>query len=201
MIAEQKESNVSELANTIVVVSGLPRSGTSLMMQMLEAGGIPPFADFQRTADDDNPKGYYELEAIKQLKTRPDVLKDAPGKVVKAIHMLLTDLPDNYQYKIVFMRRDLKEVVASQRKMLERTGKRGAALPDEALIKIFQGQLDKIDAWLKTKNNIEALDIPHRSLINDPTPQIDNLDTFLGGQLDTQAMAPVIAPDLYRNRA
>ena len=192
---------MSELENTIVVVSGLPRSGTSLMMQMLEAGGIPPFADFQRTADDDNPKGYYELEAIKQLKSRPEVLKDAPGKVVKAIHMLLADLPDEYQYKVVFMRRDLKEVVASQRKMLERSGKRGAALKDEALIKVFQGQLDKVDAWLKTKPNIQVLNIPHRSLINDPAPLIDSLNAFLGGGLDTNAMSAVIDPDLYRNRA
>lgn len=191
---------MNELIDTIVVVSGLPRSGTSLMMQMLEAGGIPPFADFQRTADDDNPRGYYELEAIKQLKTRPEVLKDAPGKVVKAIHMLLADLPDEYPYKVVFMRRELKEVVASQRKMLERTGKRGAALQDEALIKVFQGQLDKVNAWLKSKPNIQVLDVPHRSLINDPGPVIQGLDAFLGGQLDTRAMLSVIDPDLYRNR-
>lgn len=192
---------MTESGNTIVVVSGLPRSGTSLMMQMLEAGGIPPFADFERTADDDNPKGYYELEAIKQLKTRPDVLKDAPGKVVKAIHMLLADLPDDYQYKVVFMRRDLHEVVASQRKMLERTGKRGAALKDDALIKVFQGQLEKVDAWLTTKPNFQTLDVPHRALINDPGPAIDQLNAFLGGELDTSEMTSVIDPDLYRNRA
>jgi len=192
---------VSELDNTIVIVSGLPRSGTSLMMQMLEAGGIPPYADFQRTPDDDNPKGYYELEAIKQLKTRPDVLKDAPGKVVKAIHMLLTDLPVDYQYKVVFMRRDLTEVVASQRKMLERSGKRGAALQDDALIKVFKGQLEKVDAWLNAQKHVEVLDVPHRALINDPSPVIQDLNTFLGGHLDTQAMASVIDPDLYRNRA
>ncbi len=188
------------LENTIVVVSGLPRSGTSLMMQMLEAGGIAPFADFQRVADDDNPKGYYELEAIKQLKTDPGVLKEAPGKVVKAIHMLLADLPDDYQYKIVFMRRALDEVVASQRKMLDRSGKRGAALQEAALKKVFQGQLDKVDAWLKSKPNIQVLDVQHRALILEPGPVIQAVDTFLGGGLDTQAMAVVVDPSLYRNR-
>jgi Sulfotransferase domain len=191
---------VSELENTIVVVSGLPRSGTSLMMQMLEAGGIPPFADFQRVADDDNPKGYYELEAIKQLKTQPQVLKDAPGKVVKAIHMLLADLPDDYQYNIVFMRRDIGEVMASQRKMLDRSGKKGAALPEAALMKVFQGQLAKVDAWLKTRPNIQVLDVQHRSLIQDPAPAAQAINDFLGGELDTKAMAAVVDPSLYRNR-
>ncbi len=191
---------MSELESTIVVVSGLPRSGTSMMMQMLEAGGVAPFADFQRAADDDNPKGYYELEAIKQLKSQPGVLKDAPGKVVKAIHMLLADLPAEYQYKVVFMRRALKEVVASQRKMLERTGKKGAALPEAALMKVFQGQLTKVDAWLKAQPNIQVLDVPHRSLIQDPGPVVQAINDFLGGALDTRAMAAVVDPDLYRNR-
>lgn len=191
---------MSELDSMIVVVSGLPRSGTSMMMQMLEAGGIAPFADFQRVADDDNPKGYYELEAIKQLKAQPGVLKDAPGKAVKAIHMLLADLPDDYPYKVVFMRRDLGEVVASQRKMLERSGKKGAALPDAALMKVFQGQLVKVDAWLKTQPNIQVLDVQHRSLIQDPGPVVQAVNVFLGGGLDTQAMAAVVDPSLYRNR-
>lgn len=191
---------MSEVDRRIVVVSGLPRSGTSMMMQMLEAGGIAPFADFEREADDDNPKGYYELEAIKKLKTQPEVLKDAPGKVVKVIHMLLTDLPDDYQYKVLFMRRALDEVVASQRKMLERSGKKGAALSADALSKVFQGQLTKIDAWLSSRPNIDVLDIQHRSLIQGPATIAQEANTFLGGGLDTEAMAAVIDPALYRNR-
>ncbi len=191
---------MSDVDRTIVVVSGLPRSGTSMMMQMLEAGGIAPFADFQRVADDDNPRGYYELEAIKKLKTRPDVLKDAPGKAVKVIHMLLTDLPDEYQYKVIFMRRALDEVVASQRKMLERSSRKGAALSDASLAKVFQGQLTKIDAWLNTRPNIHVLDVQHRSLIQAPTPIAEEVNAFLGEQLDTKAMAAVIDPTLYRNR-
>jgi len=192
---------MADLSSTIVVVSGLPRSGTSLMMQMLEAGGIPPFADFERTADDDNPKGYYELEAIKKLKGNPGVLKDAPGKVVKAIHMLLTNLPDDYQYKIVFMRRALEEVLASQRKMLDRSGKKGAAIPEAALKKVFQDQLTKVDAWTATKSNIEVLNVEHRALLTNPAPVVEEINTFLGGNLDTEKMAATVDPTLYRNRA
>lgn len=191
---------MSDLSSTIVVVSGLPRSGTSLMMQMLEAAGIPPFADFQRSADDDNPRGYYELQAIKQLKTNPGVLKDAPGKAVKAIHMLLTDLPDEHTYKIVFMRRTIEEVLASQRKMLDRTGKKGAALPDAALKKVFEGQLAKVDAWLASQPNIEVLNVEHRALLTDPAPVAQQINDFLGGELDTDKMAAVVDPDLYHNR-
>ncbi len=191
---------MSEVDRRIVVVSGLPRSGTSMMMQMLEAGGIAPFADFERQADDDNPKGYYELEAIKKLKTQPEVLKDAPGKVVKVIHMLLADLPDEYQYKVLFMRRALDEVVASQRKMLERSGKKGAALSADALSKVFQGQLTKVDAWLRSRPNIDVMDIQHRSLIQGPATIAQEVNTFLGGGLDAEAMAAVIDPSLYRNR-
>ncbi len=190
-----------DLGKTIVVVSGLPRSGTSMMMQMLEAGGIKPFADFERTADEDNPRGYYELEAIKKIKTQPDVLKDAPGKVVKAIHMLLPDLPEEHEYKVVFMRRDLNEVIASQSKMLERSGKRGAALSSDALTKVFEGQLAKVDAWIASRPNVQSLDIQHRTLIQNPTEVSQQIDTFLGAGMDTQAMAAVVDPTLYRNRA
>lgn len=186
---------------TIVIVSGLPRSGTSLMMQLLEAGGVPPFADFERQADDDNPRGYYELEAIKKLKTNPDLLDAAGGKAVKAIHMLLADLPAKHHYKVIFMRRDLNEVLASQRKMLDRSGKKGAALPEAALKKVFEGQLAKVDAWLAAQNNIEVLNVEHRALLNDPAPVIEQLNQFLGRNLDTGKMADVVDPTLYRNRA
>ncbi len=192
---------MTDLDSTIVVVSGLPRSGTSLLMQMLEAGGIPPFADFQRTADDDNPKGYYELEAIKQLKANPDVLDEAPGKVVKAIHMLLANLPDKHTYKIIFIRRSIDEVLASQRKMLDRTGKKGAAIPDAALTKVFESQLAKVDTWLQAQPNIQVLNVQHRSLLTDPPPVVQQINDFLGGHLDTNKMTAVVDPDLYRNRA
>lgn len=184
----------------IVVVSGLPRSGTSMMMQMLEAGGVPPLADFQRKADDDNPKGYYELEPVKQLKTHPEALDQAEGKAVKVIHMLLTDLPSGHRYKVLFMRRDISEVVASQRKMLSRTGKQGAALPDAALIKVFEGQLVKVDKWLAEQSHIQCMDVPHREVVTKPAEVAGLVNAFLGGGLDEPAMAAAVDPALYRNR-
>ena len=99
--------------DVITIVSGLPRSGTSLMMQMLEAGGMPVLTDGIRDADEDNPRGYYELEAVKRTKDDPAWLHGAPGKVVKMIYLLLYDLPTTYNYRIIFMRRPLSEVVAS----------------------------------------------------------------------------------------
>lgn len=171
------------------------------MMQMLEAGGVAPFADFQRRADDDNPRGYYELEAIKKIKDNPGALDGAQGKAVKAIHMLLTDLPARHRYKVIFMRRDLAEVLASQRKMLDRSGKKGAALPEAALRKVFEGQLAKVDAWLAAQGNIEVLNVEHRALLTDPAPVVEQINAFLGGQLDTGKMKAAVDPTLYRNRA
>jgi len=192
---------MTENKPAVVVVSGLPRSGTSLMMQMLESGGVPVFADFERTADEDNPKGYYELEGVKKMKDRPGVLDEAPGKVVKIIHMLLEHLPAGHTYKVVFMRRSIDEVIASQRKMLDRSGKKGAALPAAALKKVFGDQLKKVDAMLRARQEVEVLDVEHRALLTDPAPVIEQLDAFLGGGLDTDKMQGVIDPGLYRNRA
>ncbi len=192
---------MADLSDTVVVVSGLPRSGTSLMMQMLEAGGVPPFADFERVADEDNPKGYYELEAIKKVKENPTLLDGAEGKVVKAIHMLLMDLPGNHKYKILFMRRNLDEVLTSQRKMLDRSGKKGAAIPEAALKKVFESQLAKVDAWTASQENIEVLNVEHRALLTDPAPVVEQINAFLGGTLDTEKMTATVDPTLYRNKA
>ncbi len=185
----------------VVVVSGLPRSGTSLMMQMLEAGGIPPLTDTIRARDEDNPKGYYEHESIKQLQTRPDIMQQAVGRAVKVIHLLLEHLPKGYHYKILFMRRSLEEVVRSQRKMLERSGKQGAALTDAALMKVYENQLVKADELLRSRSDCEVLYIDHRTLIDNPLSIADQINTFLGGDMDVRSMASAVDPGLYRNRA
>jgi len=107
------------MSDPIYVVSGLPRSGTSLMMRMLDAGGVPAVTDRIRTADDDNPRGYFELEAVKRTKQDPSWLDDAPGKAVKVISQLLCELPPDRAYKVIVMRRKLGEVSAAQKTMLE----------------------------------------------------------------------------------
>ena len=127
-----------------IIVSGLPRSGTSLMMQMLHCGGVPALTDNVRERDEDNPRGYYELEAVKRTRNDASWLDDAAGRVVKLVHLLLYDLPPPRSYRVVFMKRDLNEVVRSQGVMLDRRGSEGAKLTAQQLITAYEGQLAKV---------------------------------------------------------
>ncbi|MHC5082687.1 MAG: sulfotransferase family protein [Planctomycetota bacterium] len=184
----------------VIVVSGLPRSGTSMMMKTLDAGGIEPVIDHIRVADEDNPKGYYEFEPVKKTKEDASWLKDAPGKVVKMVYRLLYDLPAGYQYRVVFMQRDLKEVIASQNKMLTRSGKDGGNIPDEQMMALFTAELNKCEKWLVDQPNFEVLYVGHRDMINDAANQAARINDFLDGGMDTDAMAQTVDPTLYRNR-
>jgi hypothetical protein len=184
----------------ITIVSGLPRSGTSMMMAMLEATGFEILADGIRTADEDNPKGYYEFERIKQIKTDKAWLPDAKGKVVKGISQLLLDLPPDYHYKVVFMRRDLNEVLASQKKMLIRRGTLKEGVADAEMRALFLKHLDHVTDWLRQQKNFDVLYVNYNKLLTEPDPDIVRLNEFFGGTLDTQAMRVVIDANLYRNR-
>jgi len=186
--------------HVITIVSGLPRTGTSLMMQMIHAGGIPALTDEVRASDQDNPRGYFELEAVKR--TRKDVswLDEAGGRVVKMVHLLLYDLPSNHQYRVVFMRRDLREVVRSQGVMLERRGTDGARLTDEQLIKAYEGHLVKIERWLDEQPNFQVHQVSYNTLMSDPPPAVEAIKAFLGGGLDRNAMLGSIDTSLYRQR-
>ena len=185
----------------ITVVSGLPRSGTSMMMKMLEAGGIPPVTDNLRTADEDNPKGYYEFERVKQL-TKGDIewLADAPGKVVKVIAALLPYLPATYRYRVVFMQREMTEVLASQRQMLIRRGEDPNKIPDEIIAKLFEKHLRQVNEWVAQQSNVERLDVNYNEMLKNPAPFITQINAFLGGNLDTAQMAQVVDPSLHRQR-
>jgi len=183
------------------VVSGLPRSGTSMAMQMIVAGGIPPMTDGLRAADADNPRGYFEFERVKQLKTDKAWLDDARGKVVKVIHMLVTELPDDRPYRVVFLDRDLREVVKSQSTMLARNAKAGGALAPERLMAVYEAQLKQVQAWLAARPNFTVLAVKHADLIRDPGAQARAMNAFLGGSLDESAMAAAVDPSLHRNRA
>ena len=188
-------------AAPIVVVSGLPRSGTSMMMKMLEAGGIPPLQDGERTADGDNPRGYYEFERVKQLdKGDTAWLPDAVGKVVKVISALLVHLPEGYQYKVLFMRRDIDEVLASQSKMLvNRDEEKGVS--DDDMKVLYRKHLKQVFSWTARQEHVSVLDLDYRELVTDPLAQIPKINAFLGGGLDVKAMASVVEPTLYRNRS
>ena len=185
----------------VTVVSGLPRSGTSMMMQMIEAGGITAMTDNLRTADDDNPKGYFELEAVKKTKTESSWLNEAVGKVVKIIYLLLYDLPDNFNYRVVFMNRRIEEVLASQSKMLERRGETGASVDNEKLKLIFAAQLEKSRKWLKQQKNFDVQFVNYHDVVQDPLAESKAIAEFLGGQVDVDAMSSAVTDKLYRQRS
>lgn len=185
----------------LTIVSGLPRSGTSMMMKMLEAGGIPVLIDEIREADDDNPRGYYEFEPVKKTKEDASWVDDSMGKVVKMVHLLLLDLPLKYEYRVVFMRRHLDEVVKSQNVMLQRKGKGTDDLPAEQIKKLYLSQIDKVQSYVSEHpEHFKLIEVEYNSVLEDPAPSIQSLTELLG-DLDTAAMRAVVEPSLYRNRA
>ncbi|MDX2148713.1 MAG: sulfotransferase family protein [Planctomycetota bacterium] len=197
----------------ITVVSGVPRSGTSLMMRMLEAGGVPPLSDGLRQPDDNNPHGYFELEAVKRTKADPTWVASARGKAVKVICPLLPDLPaalpaslggGTLEYRVVLMVRDLDEVVASQTSMLKRLGKVPASLAPDALKKLFTQQLDLTRRWAQAPSR-SLLEVPYNQLMASPAVAIaiiGRIQTFMAGHapLGAAEMVGTIDPGLYRER-
>jgi len=186
--------------NFITVVSGLPRSGTSMMMQVLQAGGVPILTDKIRKSDDDNPKGYYEFEPVKKTKTDPSWVPKAVGKAVKMIYRLLYDLPEGYEYRVVFMNRNMEEIMASQRTMLERTGQKGPDISEEKLTKLFEQDLEKVYQWIKDQDNFSMISVNYKDTVNEPLLQCQRVNDFLGGTLDVNKMVAVIDTSLYRKR-
>jgi hypothetical protein len=186
----------------VVVVSGLPRSGTSMAMKMLEAGGLPIVTDGQRTADEDNPKGYFEDERVLHLAEAVDKawVRRARGKVVKVISYLLRHLPPDNNYKVVFMRRDLTEVLASQAKMLLRRGETSDT-SDERMRELFATDLWRAEYFMKHSPAVSYLDVHYTQVLADPEGEALRLAAFLGADLDVRQMAAMVDPDLYRNRA
>jgi hypothetical protein len=188
-------------SKTVIVVSGLPRSGTSMMMRMLEAGGLPILTDNLREADANNPKGYYEFERVKQMKEGDLAwLSDAVGKVVKIVTGLITYLPPEYKYKVIFMKRDLSEILSSQKKMLGRLGKEDDNIPDDKMAKVYEDHLKQVKGWLVRQPNIEMLSVNYNIMIADPAESLQKVNEFLGGDMDVKVMAGVVDKKLYRER-
>jgi hypothetical protein len=186
----------------VVVVSGLPRSGTSMLMKMLEAGGVPVMTDGLREADEDNPKGYYEVERIKDLARETDRgwLVEARGKAIKVISFLLKSLPSDLNYRVIFVRRDIEEILASQKKMLARRGETDDT-PPERMRQHFQDDLWRATYQLTHQPWFEMLEIHYGDVLSRPLEGARQVNDFLGGHLDVEAMAAVVDPELYRNRA
>lgn len=190
---------------TFVLVSGLPRSGTSLMMQMLEAGGVKILTDEKRAADVDNPKGYYEWEPIKQIDKKPEVLDEEglDGSAIKCISMLLQSLPSKHNYKVIFMTRPIDEVMQSQRKMIDRLATKGAELDTEQLRRGLTAHRNEIQSWLKSVPHMDFIEIDYPTLVRDPLPQIARIVEFLGADRlpNYTAMARVVDPSLHRKKS
>ena len=185
----------------ITIVSGLPRSGTSLMMQMLVAGGMTPLADGERKADADNPRGYLEWERIKQLPNDPGCIAEGEGKVVKVISRLLLSLSGDHEYRVIFMQRPMPEVLASQDQMLRRRGTYKEGTNPAAIAAAFEKHLNEVNAWLDSKPNVRVLRLPYHDVLSEPQEISQKLSDFLGVPLNVEAMKQQIDSSLYRNRS
>ena len=183
----------------VYIVSGLPRSGTSMMMRMLVAGGLPALADEVREADSDNPRGYFELEAVKGSARDASWVTDAPGKAVKVISYLLQSLPEDLEYRVIFMRRGLDQVVRSQRVMLERLGQPVDQSDEEARAALAEHVVD-VEGWLDGAGHVRRLGVSYERVLADPRPQAERIAAFLGLHLDIDAMVRAVEPALQRQR-
>jgi hypothetical protein len=194
-------SHPRSVPQTVIVVSGLPRSGTSMMMNMLAAGGLPVLTDSVRNADEDNPNGYFELEVVKQLaEGQKEWLANADGKLVKVISALLEHLPPEHHYKILFMERQLSEILASQRKMLARRNET-STIRDEEMESQFREHLKAIKYWLARQPNMDVLYVDYNRMMADPYQHLHKIASFVDTPLDIEKMRAVPNGQLYRNRA
>lgn len=199
-VAEQAESAEETERPWITIVSGLPRSGTSMMMRMLEAGGIPALTDELRTPDEDNPNGYYEFEDVKSIENYTTWIDRAPGHSVKMVYSLLEHLPTDLDYRIVFMRRDVDEILQSQKAMLERSGIE-TDIPDGTMKTLFERQLRQFYAWLPSQTHLRLINVSYNALLSRPETVIAQINRHFGESLDADAMKAMIDHNLYRHRA
>lgn len=172
-----------------------------MMMRMLEAGGLPVLIDHIRTADDDNPRGYYEFEAVKRTKQDSSWLEGSGGKAVKMVYRLLYDLPTDRDYRVLFMRRKLEEVLASQRIMLQRKGVTSDAADDQQMETLFRREIQTFDDWVPQQRHISMIDVDYNRVQQDPLTELTRVRDFLGNNLDLAAMTNVVDATLYRNRS
>jgi hypothetical protein len=184
----------------ITVVSGVPRSGTSLMMRMLVAGGLTPLTDGVRAPDANNPGGYFEWEKIKSLPRDPGCIAEAEGKVVKVTSPLLVSLPDGFSYKVIFMQRPLAEVVASQAAMIDKLGARGAGLKPEDMARALEAHVNQVKAALRLRPQIALCWMEYHRVLSHPQGAAETLQDFLGVPLDPAAMIAQVDLSLYRQR-
>ena len=189
-----------DLAEPIYIVSGLPRSGTSMMMQMLIEGGLKPYTDNKRAADENNPKGYFEHEAVKNLAGNKKWLKDLKNKLVKIISHQLFYLPSKYNYKIIFMHRDIKEIILSQTKMLKKSNKKAAEAYPYSLEIQYKKNLSQVMEWANDNYNVSMIVIEYKDTIDSPEIVAGKINEFSDNKLDKNKMFKVVDKNLYRSK-
>jgi hypothetical protein len=202
MLESLKRMFRKQQGEPIVVVSGLPRSGTSMLMKMLEAGGMAIMTDSERVADIDNPKGYFEYERVKDLEKEADksYVREGRGKALKVISFLIKDLPDDNDYRVIFMRRGLDEVLASQNKMIQRLGTEDSTAAEGAMKEAYRNDIVRTRLLCKNRPNFQGIEVNYRSTIEDPAATARSVNAFVGGHLDETAMREAVDGSLYRNR-
>jgi hypothetical protein len=170
------------------------------MMNMLKAGGTPLLTDAFRKPDKENPKGYYEFNRVKQLEEDTSWLENAEGKAVKIISYLLEHLPEEHDYRIIFMKRKIEEILASQRTMIKRRGETDNKVSDKVMANIFEKHIKEVGEMLKSRTNMKTLYVNYNQIMEHPTPSLEKVNLFLGGKLDTKKMTQVVDPHLHRQR-
>ncbi len=203
MFESLKRAFRKKQGDPIVVVSGLPRSGTSMLMNMLDAGGMEIMTDSERVADIDNPKGYFEYERVKDLEKETDksYVREGRGKVLKVICFLIKDLPDDNDYRVIFMRRDLEEVLASQNKMIQRLGTEDSTAAEEAMKEAYRNDIVRTRLLCKNRPNFELIEVHYKNTVEEPNATAHRVNAFVGGHLDEAAMRAAVDGSLYRNRS
>jgi hypothetical protein len=191
----------ADRSRVVVVVAGLPRSGTSMMMQALAAAGIAPYADHRRAPDPDNPRGYFEHENATRLRQDASWISEARGKAVKIVAHLLPYLPAGEEYRIILMHRNLEEVVASQRAMLARLERAGGRLDDRLLARTYTRQLVQVQTWLRSRPDVAVLPVNYADMVGEPGETLAKLAGFLGEPFDKAAATAAVDPSLQRQDA
>ena len=200
---ETPRSPTTPLEGSVIVVTGLPRSGTSMLMQMLAAGGMEVLSDGLREADEDNPRGYFEFEPVKNLLKDSKWLAEGRGRAVKIVAPLLAALPPQLAHRVILCERDLDEVLDSQERMLVRRNQALLATPERRrmLKDEYARMVDRMKAMLMRRPYTQLLLMEHRKVISDPLVAAERMNKFLGGRLDVAMMAAAIDPALHRNHA
>lgn len=189
------------ISSFVTIVSGLPRSGTSMMMRILHQGGMETLTDHAREADQDNLKGYYEYEPVKRTAKDSSWVAGAEGRAVKVIYRFVQYLPSDHEYRVVLMRRNITEVLLSQKKMLQRLNQPGGGLSDEQMARAFMRKMEALEVWIDRQPNMARLDASYNAILAEPAFFCESLNTFLGQGLNVGAMTEAIDRSLYRNRA